>query len=110
MTSRLAFASLLVLGLGSLAAAQPPPAATPAPAAAPAPGRGAPLPPPNPFPAGGSDNISNGDYVIGPDYVISDELRPHAAWATGELHEITMLAKDSKIYPGRKRKVGYTAD
>jgi len=36
-------------------------------------------------------------------------LRPHAAWATGELHEITMLAKDSKLYPGRKRKVGYTA-
>ena len=40
--------------------------------------------------------------------MISDELRPHAAWATGELHEITMLAKDSKIYPGRKRKVGYS--
>ena len=110
--SRLVFGFFALMGLGSIAIAQTPPTApaqTP-PAAAPAPGRGAPLPPPNPFPAGGTDNTSNGDYVIGPDYVISDELRPHAAWATGELHEITMLAKDSKLYPGRKKKVGYVAD
>ena len=70
----------------------------------------APLPPPNPLPVGGTDNVSDGDTVIGPDYVIADELRPHAAWATGELHEITMLASDSRLYPGRKRKVGYRAD
>jgi enterochelin esterase-like enzyme len=73
-------------------------------------GRGAepPAPPPNPFPAGGTDNISNGDYSIGPDYVPAAELTDPAAHATGSNFEITMLAKDSKIYPGQKRKVGYT--
>jgi enterochelin esterase family protein len=115
MKLHLAAASILVLGALTVALAQPAPqnpAAPPAAAGAlPAAGRGGPtpLPPPNPFPVGGTDNVSDGDYTIGPDYVISDELRPHAAWATGELHEITMLAKDSKLYPGRKRKVGYTA-
>ncbi|MBV9550356.1 MAG: esterase family protein [Alphaproteobacteria bacterium] len=123
MKTHLALASTLVLaGIVAALAQVPPPAPGAAPAAAPpaagAPaaagraGRGgpAPLPPANPFPVGGTDNVSDGDYTIGPDYVISEELRPHAAWATGELHEITMLAKDSKIYPGRKRKVGYQAD
>jgi enterochelin esterase family protein len=119
MKTRLFFASALVLGfggfaagLGSLALAQTLPSAAPAatPAPAPAPGRGAPPPPPNPFPVGGSDNISNGEYVIGPDYAMAEELRTHAAWATGELHEITMLSKDSKLFPGRKKKVGYVAD
>ena len=112
MKSHLALASTLVLASLAVALAQPGPAPATAPAAAPAAGRGgpAPLAPPNPLPVGGTDNISDGDTVIGPDYVISDELRPHAAWATGELHEITMLARDSKIYPGRKRKVGYQAD
>jgi hypothetical protein len=110
MKFHLALASTLVLAALTAALAQPvPPAAAPAAA----PGRGgrpAPLPPPNPLPVGGTDNVSDGDTVIGPDYVIADELRPHAAWATGELHEITMLAKDSKLFPGRKRKVGYRAD
>jgi len=118
MKTNLALASILVLGALTAALAQPAPQAPAAGAAAPAPaaappgrgGRGPALPPPNPYPVGGTDNISDGDYSIGPDYVISDELRPHAAWATGELHEITMLAKDSKLYPGRKRKVGYVAD
>jgi iron(III)-enterobactin esterase len=110
-----AAASILILGALTAALAQPAPQAPAAAAGAgapPAAGRGgpAPLAPPNPLPVGGTDNISDGDTVIGPDYVISDELRPHAAWATGELHEITMLAKDSKLYPGRKRKVGYQAD
>ena len=119
MKFHLAAASILVLSALTAALAQSAPqnpAGAPAapPAAAgvpPAGGRGgpAPLPPPNPFPVGGTDNVSDGDYTIGPDYVISDELRPHAAWATGELHEITMMAKDSKLYPGRKRKVCYTA-
>ena len=112
MKSGLFLTSALILGLGSIAIAQTPAttSAPPAAAAAPAGGRGPALPPPNPFPAGGSDNTSSGDYTIGPDYVIADELRPHAAWATGELHEFTMLAKDSKIYPGRKKKVGYVPD
>jgi enterochelin esterase family protein len=61
-----------------------------------------------PFPAGGADAISNGDYVIGPDYAPAPELATIAANATGSLHEIVFLAQDSKIYPGRKRKVGYT--
>jgi enterochelin esterase-like enzyme len=110
MKWHLALASTLVLAALTAALAQPAP--SPAPAAAPAAaGRGrGPMPPPNPHPVGGTDNISNGDTVIGPDYAIADELRPHAAWATGELHEITMLAKDSKLFPGRKRKVGYRAD
>jgi enterochelin esterase family protein len=110
MKLHLAAASILVLGALGAALAQPAPQA-PAAGAAPAAGRGAPVPPPNPFPVGGTDNIADGDYVIGPDYSVAEEMRtPHAAWATGELHEITMLAQDSKIYPGRKRKVGYQAD
>jgi enterochelin esterase-like enzyme len=59
---------------------------------------------------GGNDNISDGDYAIGPEYSVAEEMRPHPAWATGELHQFVMYAKDSKIYPGRKRKVGYVAD
>lgn len=114
MKLHLAAASILVLGALGAALAQPAPQAPAAAAgAAPAAGRGAPVPPPppNPFPVGGTDNIADGDYVIGPDYSVAEEMRtPHAAWATGELHEITMLAQDSKIYPGRKRKVGYQAD
>jgi enterochelin esterase-like enzyme len=108
MKWHLALASTLALAALTTALAQPAPAPAAAPAAA---GRGrGPTPPPNPYPVGGTDNISNGDTVIGPDYAIADELRPHAAWATGELHEITMLAKDSKLFPGRKHKVGYRAD
>ena len=114
MKLHLAAASILVLGALGAALAQPAPQAPAAAAgAAPAAGRGAPVPtpPPNPFPVGGTDNIADGDYVIGPDYSVAEEMRtPHAAWATGELHEITMLAQDSKIYPGRKRNVGYQAD
>ena len=113
MKLHLAAASILVLGALTAALAQPAPQAPVAAAgAAPAAGRGAPVPPPpNPFPAGGTDNVSDGDYVIGPDYSVAEELRtPHAAWATGEMHEITMLPGDSKIYPGRKKKVGYQPD
>ncbi len=112
MKLHIAAASILVLGALTAALAQPAPQNSAGVLAAPpAAGRvvPAPLPPPNPFPVGGTDNVSGGDYTIGPDYVICDELRPHAAWATGELHEIIMLAKDSKLYPGRKRKVGYAA-
>jgi len=100
MKIRLAIASLAVLGAFTLALAQTP---------TPPPGPAAPPPPPQ-FPVGGTDNISNGDTVIGPDYAVADELRSHPAWATGELHQFVMLAKDSKIYPGRKRKPGYRVD
>jgi iron(III)-enterobactin esterase len=115
MKRYLAFACAFVLGASSAALAQPKmqaPDAASAPAAPPAAGRVVdPLPPPNPFPVGGTDNVSDGDSIIGPDYVISEELRtPHAAWATGELHEITMLPRNSKLYPGRKRKVDYVPD
>src|ERR1700678_1532006 len=87
MKRHLAFACAFVLGACTAAAAQTKteaPDAARAPAATPAAGRAVdPLPPPNPFPVGGTDNVSDGDYVIGPDYVISEELRtPHAAWAT----------------------------
>jgi enterochelin esterase-like enzyme len=117
MKKYLAVASVGVLGLVAAALAQPAPqpqgpaAGVPA-AGAPAGrgGRGPAEPPPFPFPVGGTDNTSDGDYVIGPDYSVADEMRPHPAWATGELHQFVMYARDSKIYPGRKRKVGYVAD
>jgi hypothetical protein len=117
MKKYFAVASVGLLGLVAAALAQPAP--QPQGPAAGAPAQGAPAgrggrgpaePPPLPFPVGGTDNISDGDYVIGPEYSVADEMRPHPAWATGELHQFVMLAKDSKIYPGRKRKVGYVAD
>lgn len=110
MKSPLLVALLLTAGLGTIALAQTPPPGAPSAGIPLTGGRGPALPPPNPFPAGGTDNTSSGDYVIGPDFVMAEELRPHAAWARGEVHEITMLAKDSKLYPGRKKKVGYVAD
>ena len=115
MKLHLAAASILVLGALTAALAQPAPQtpAAPAPAAAPAAGRGGrgPVEPPPPqFPVGGTDNIADGDFTIGPDYAAAAEMRANPAWATGELHQFVMYAKDSKIYPGRKRKVGYRAD
>ena len=114
MKKHLALASVAVLGFVAVALAQPAPQGS-APAAQGAPagrggGRGPAEPPPNPFPVGGTDNISDGDYFIGPEYSVAAEMRPNPAWATGELHQFVMYAKDSKIYPGRKRKVGYVAD
>ncbi len=114
MKIRLAIASIAIAGACPAAIAQPaaPPPTAPQ-GAAPAAGRGGrgPVePPPNPFPVGGKDNTSDGDYEIGPDYSVADEMRANPAWATGELHQFVMYARDSKIYPGRKRKVGYVAD
>jgi enterochelin esterase-like enzyme len=112
MKFHLALASTLVLGVLTAALAQVPPQA-PAPAAAPVPGRGGrgPVEPPPPqFPVGGTDNISDGDYTIGPDYSVAAEMRANPAWATGELHQFVMYARDSKLYPGRKRRAGYQAD
>lgn len=107
-------AYLILLGLLAESASAQPAAPTP-PAPPPAASYASrinprPLPPSNPFPAGGADNLSNGDFVISPDYIPSDEQRPHPGWATGELHEIVMLAKDSKLYPGRMHKPGYVPD
>jgi len=113
MKIRIAIASLAVMGALAAAIAQPTPP-TPAPAAAappPGPGRGGPpAPPPFEFPVGGTDNLSDGDYVIGPEYRPARESTLIHANATGTKHELIMRAEDSKIYPGRKRKPGYVAD
>ena len=85
MKSPSVIALLVTAALGSVAIAQTPPPGAPS-AGMPLTGR-VNLPPPNPHPAGGTDNTSNGDYVIGPDFVMAEELRPHAGWARGEVLE-----------------------
>ena len=106
MKIRLTIVSFAIATALTAALAQVPPP-TPIPATAPAPAAN---PAPPQFPVGGTDNISDGDTVIGPDYSTADEMRANPAWATGELHQFVMHAKDSKIYPGRKRKPSYQAD
>ena len=106
MKIRLTIVSFAIATALTAALAQVPPP-TPIPATAPAPAAN---PAPPQFPVGGTDNISDGDTVIGPDYSTADEMRANPAWATGELPQFVMHAKDSKIYPGRKRKPSYQAD
>ncbi len=45
---------------------------------------------------------ADGDYSIGPDYTNAPELTPRDGATKGTVHEFTMSAADSAIYPGLK--------
>src|SRR4051812_22720948 len=54
-----------------------------------------------------SDNLSDREFTIGPDYTDAPELTVKEGVPRGTVHEFTMDSKDSKIYPGiAKRQQG----
>lgn len=55
---------------------------------------------------GAAADYPNGDYVIGPDYTPAPEVAGPLGPLRGTVHPFTMLAADSKFYPGIRHKVG----
>jgi iron(III)-enterobactin esterase len=106
--------SLLIFTIGSQAAE--PPAATPPPAARP-------TPPTRPFNAPDAPQFTvikgvganapleaEGNYVIGPDYVLPTEATVADGVPQGSVQQFTMESKDSRFYPGIARDVFGTVD
>jgi iron(III)-enterobactin esterase len=53
------------------------------------------------------ENLSDGEFTIGPDYTDAPELTVKEGVPRGTVHEFTMDSKDSQIYPGiAKRQPG----
>src|ERR1044071_4577520 len=104
---------LLIFGVGSQAAE--------APAAAPVDTR--PTPPTRPFKSPGAPQFTvingagvnapldtEGNYVIGPEYVLPAEANVSEGVPQGTVQQFTMESKDSRFYPGIARDVFGTVD
>jgi predicted alpha/beta superfamily hydrolase len=53
---------------------------------------------------------ADGNFIIGPNYIVPPELRPQPQIPQGKAYAFTMGSADSKIYPGIARDVLGTAD
>ncbi|HEY5810095.1 MAG TPA: alpha/beta hydrolase-fold protein [Povalibacter sp.] len=116
---RIAFGLTCLTWLSAQAADPLPPTAAP-PVAAPA---ARPIPPTRPVDGPGAPRFtvikgkganapvnSNGDFVIGPDYVSAPELSAVPGVPQGAVQQFVMDAKDSRFYPGIARDVFGTVD
>jgi enterochelin esterase-like enzyme len=110
--------------IGSVnAQTQSPPATSQAPPAEPAPQAAPPRPTPptravdgpgapkfTMVPRGNPPVNTEGDFVIGPDYVAAPELTANDSVPIGHMTQFTMYSNDSKYYPGITRDVFGTPD